>query len=238
MHGLNTYDYGARQYYSVVPAWDRIDPLCEKYYSISPYAYCGNNPVNLTDPDGKDPVTGAIIGGAIELGSQLIEKYDVNESVWTNLSQNVNWTGVAIATGEGALTSGVSALKGIGSKMVISAVSSGMKEVSEQVHNGEDVNYVTVAVQSLAGAASTYGVGRYANNKTDIKFKNVKAKPTDKAVMHKRAGQMRYTKSTRRNARNRLRAQKEKNTNKEEAKANAFISVIKALFNRCLSSSL
>jgi hypothetical protein len=27
MHGLNTYDYGARQYYSVLPVWDRPDPL-------------------------------------------------------------------------------------------------------------------------------------------------------------------------------------------------------------------
>ena len=53
MSGLNSYDYGARQYYSVVPAWDRVDPLCEKYYNISPYAYCGNNPVKYIDPDGK-----------------------------------------------------------------------------------------------------------------------------------------------------------------------------------------
>lgn len=30
-----------------------IDPLAEKYYGISPYAYCLNNPVNHTDPDGK-----------------------------------------------------------------------------------------------------------------------------------------------------------------------------------------
>ena len=54
MHGLNTYDYGARQYYAFLPTWDRIDPLCEKYYSISPYAYCANNPVNRFDPDGRD----------------------------------------------------------------------------------------------------------------------------------------------------------------------------------------
>ncbi|WP_291585799.1 hypothetical protein [Bacteroides sp.] len=33
-----------------------IDPHCEKYYSISPYAYCMNNPVKYIDPDGKDAV--------------------------------------------------------------------------------------------------------------------------------------------------------------------------------------
>lgn len=54
VHGLNTYDHGARQNYSVLGVWDRIDPMCEKYYDISPYAYCGNNPENVEDPDGRD----------------------------------------------------------------------------------------------------------------------------------------------------------------------------------------
>ena len=30
-----------------------IDPLAEKYPSVSPYAYCNGNPVNLVDPDGE-----------------------------------------------------------------------------------------------------------------------------------------------------------------------------------------
>ena len=53
MHGLNTYDYGARQHDPILARWDRINPLCEKYYSTSPYAYCMNNPVRFIDPDGK-----------------------------------------------------------------------------------------------------------------------------------------------------------------------------------------
>ena len=40
LHGLNTYDYGARQYAPLLPMWDRVDPLAEKYYGVSPYAYC------------------------------------------------------------------------------------------------------------------------------------------------------------------------------------------------------
>ena len=54
MHGLDTYDYGARQYNPVTARWDRMDPLCEKYYSISPYAYCANNPVMYIDLDGRE----------------------------------------------------------------------------------------------------------------------------------------------------------------------------------------
>ena len=55
MHGLNTYDYGARQYSPALPSWDRIDPLAEEYYSVSPYAYGGNNPVNRVDFYGMFP---------------------------------------------------------------------------------------------------------------------------------------------------------------------------------------
>ena len=52
MHGLKWYDYGARMYDPILLTWNSIDPLCEKYYSISPYAYCGNNPVNAVDSIG------------------------------------------------------------------------------------------------------------------------------------------------------------------------------------------
>ena len=55
MHGLNTYDYSARQYYSILGRWDRVDPLCERYYSTSPYAYCSNNPIRFVDPTGEAP---------------------------------------------------------------------------------------------------------------------------------------------------------------------------------------
>lgn len=41
-------------YYPAIMRTTTIDPLAEKYYSISPYAWCGNNPVNLVDPDGMD----------------------------------------------------------------------------------------------------------------------------------------------------------------------------------------
>ena len=54
--GLNTYDYGARQYFSALPMWDRMDLLCEEDYNISPYVYCMNNPIKFIDNDGKKTI--------------------------------------------------------------------------------------------------------------------------------------------------------------------------------------
>ncbi len=54
MHGLNTYDYGARQMDPVICQWTTVDPLAEEHYNVSPYAYCEDNPIKFRDNDGKD----------------------------------------------------------------------------------------------------------------------------------------------------------------------------------------
>ena len=56
MHGLKMLDYGARWRESTIPSWTVPDPLCEKYYSISPYVYYKVNPVNMIDVFGLDPL--------------------------------------------------------------------------------------------------------------------------------------------------------------------------------------
>ena len=53
---LDLYDYGARQYDPATMLWDRMDPLGEENPEVSPYVYCGDNPVNAIDPDGKKKV--------------------------------------------------------------------------------------------------------------------------------------------------------------------------------------
>lgn len=228
MHGLNTYDYGARQYNPIVPTWDRIDPLCENFGYMSPYNYCLDNPVNTTDQDGEGPILGAVIGGGTELACQLIENYDTNSSVLDNLSKNVNWTNVGIAAGEGALTSGVSAFKGLGAKVAISAVTSAAKNVSDQIKDGaksyKDIDYKDMAKDMALGAFVTRTSYKTAKRATSARFKAVTAKPTSKAVMHKRAGQMRYSKSTRRNARKRLENKKENYFDKLENSISAAFS--------------
>ena len=50
--GLNWHDYGNRMQDPVIGRFMVTDPLAEKYYSTSPYAYVLNNPINAIDPDG------------------------------------------------------------------------------------------------------------------------------------------------------------------------------------------
>ena len=54
MHGLDEYDSHARWYYPALARTTTMDPHSEDYYPISPYAWCGNNFVNATDPTGMD----------------------------------------------------------------------------------------------------------------------------------------------------------------------------------------
>ena len=49
--------FGARYYDSdLMTGWLSVDPLADKYPSLSPYAYCAWNPIKLVDPDGEDVV--------------------------------------------------------------------------------------------------------------------------------------------------------------------------------------
>jgi hypothetical protein len=46
--------FGARYYDSGLSIWLSVDPMSDKYPSMSPYNYCANNPVILVDPDGRE----------------------------------------------------------------------------------------------------------------------------------------------------------------------------------------
>ena len=45
--------FGSRYYSSDLSVWLSVDPMSDKYASLSPYVYCADNPVKLVDPDGE-----------------------------------------------------------------------------------------------------------------------------------------------------------------------------------------
>ena len=46
--------FGARYYNSDLSIWLSVDPMSDKYPSLSPYVYCADNPVRLVDPNGEE----------------------------------------------------------------------------------------------------------------------------------------------------------------------------------------
>ncbi len=53
-YGIELYDFHARQYDPFIGSFNSIDPHCESYYGVSPYAYCAGDPINCIDPTGMD----------------------------------------------------------------------------------------------------------------------------------------------------------------------------------------
>jgi RHS repeat-associated protein len=61
-------DYGARQYDPTIARWNGMDPMAEKYLSMTSYSYCAGNPIRNTDIEGLliddyyDYLTGRYLG--------------------------------------------------------------------------------------------------------------------------------------------------------------------------------
>ena len=48
--------FGSRYYSSDLSIWLSVDPMSDKYPSLSPFVYCANNPVKVVDPNGEEIV--------------------------------------------------------------------------------------------------------------------------------------------------------------------------------------
>ena len=101
--GLDLYDFGARMYSPSNARWMTMDPLCEKFYDTSPYVYCNGNPVNYYDPDGRNPIAGALIGAALDFSLQVGVHMMKGEGL-VDAVRSVDYTSVATAGITGAIS--------------------------------------------------------------------------------------------------------------------------------------
>ncbi len=58
--GIPLLDFGARMYNPATARWTATDPMAEKYYGISPYAYCVGDPIRIIDPNGMEVKLGKL----------------------------------------------------------------------------------------------------------------------------------------------------------------------------------
>ena len=70
--------FGARYLdHELMTTWLSVDPMSDKYPSISPYAYCAWNPVKLVDPEGEDVYRLDTETGSLILEKKTKKKYDI-----------------------------------------------------------------------------------------------------------------------------------------------------------------
>jgi len=111
--------FGARYYSCVFGHFTSPDPMSDKYSNISPYAYCGWNPVKYVDPDGnsaKDKIMGWTLGtitNAIPLASltNIRDSYTPdNPSDYNGSLQSVD--NLAFCAGAALMASGAADIVG------------------------------------------------------------------------------------------------------------------------------
>ncbi len=165
MHGLDEYDSEARWYYPALGRTTTMDPLCEKYYNISPYAWCGNNPTKFVDPTGK------WIETAWDVANVALDV----QSFWTNIQAgNV---GAAVVDGA-ALVLDVAATilpaipGGVGTAVKAARSVDKVNNVVKGVNKSSDTPSIIKRIPANGGRAKPHG-GNKHNSIIDQKINDI-----------------------------------------------------------------
>lgn len=158
------YYYGARYYDPRLSLWISVDPKAEEFANVSSYNYVLNNPIKHIDKEGEFPllsnVIGGLVGAATEYGAQVIGNI-VSDGLNLNAFTNVDIADIAIAAGEGFLTSGGSVIKRAATKVIVSVGSEILRntiDVNVDTENGLSLKIhetEEIAVNSVVGIATS-----------------------------------------------------------------------------------
>ena len=86
------YSYFGARYYdpAVLTAWLSVDPMADKYPSISPYAYCAWNPLKLVDPDGDTIAFSGTYEEQVKLKGLMAHYKQAHPNQYKKLNQSSN----------------------------------------------------------------------------------------------------------------------------------------------------
>ena len=161
-NGIDWYDYGARHYDPAIGRFTTVDPMIDKYYPLTPYGYCGGNPICHRDEEGKfiNNVVGFFIGGGVDLGIQVAANLVSGNGAF----DDIDWVSVGASAVEGGLTSGVSA----GKTLVVKA---GVAIAKNTINGIKDGDRASDIVKNTVGDVIT---DKIIGKTSDIVGKGVK----------------------------------------------------------------
>ena len=97
--------FGARYLeHDLMTGWLSVDPMADKYPSISPYAYCAWNPIQLTDPGGDTIDVSKLSGTALEKYNadiQELKKSSLFSSYYNELYNSTHRYYIVDSAGKG-----------------------------------------------------------------------------------------------------------------------------------------
>ena len=134
-----------------------IDPLAEKFYHLSPYAYCAGDPVNLVDPDGK-----------------------IIDTIWDIYSVASGIYSAAKNTIKGEFKEALKDAAGVGLD-VVSAVIPGVPAVGRVLRNGDNLVDIAKAANKVDDATDVAKATNKADDVIDAGKAAINSKPYSKS---------------------------------------------------------
>ena len=160
MHGLNQYDFHARQYDMARLQFTSVDPFAEKYYSWSPYNYCANNPLKYVDSDGKQFGYPFIQGTSQQIQKDAIgqkhPQMGTGSTSWEAFTRGVKAVGAFTISLSGKVAAFFSAEGEINATLIVSGEDKGLHGyASGSLGVEKDVNISASAIMEVVKPDNT-----------------------------------------------------------------------------------
>ena len=151
-NSLGLYDFSARMYDPALGRFLSVDPMAETCLNMTPFAYCGNNPIIRVDPGGEiwHIVGGAVVGAVLEGGSALIQG-KTGKEIGAAAVRGAIEGGVVAATGGAGLMVGI--ISNAGASVVGSAV-------EQVIANDGDIDVKVVGRDALVSGGLSLVTGK------------------------------------------------------------------------------
>ena len=166
---LNLIRLGARGYNPTIGRFDRTDPVIEGQEQFSLYQYGWNNPVLRSDPNGKCPLCGLLVGMAVDYAFQVAGNMANGKSFTESLTHEIDIKSIGISGAAGFATSGLSVIGGKGTQFAITTTIDTAESIAKQAISEDGSITLSRTVSDVASNKVAGLLTKKAENIIDTK---------------------------------------------------------------------